>query len=145
MDRTGVENWLDLYGVKNYTINEDLSVDVNGDVDLFSSELIEIPVRFGVVSGNFDCFKNKLQSLKNCPIEVGGDFSCFNNELLNLDGCPIKVGGNFYCGFNELLDDYFKGLPYAQVKLYLDNKSLKSLLISDATVLSNNIKVGKKI
>ena len=34
MDRTGVENWLDLYGVKNYTINEDLSVSVIGDVIL---------------------------------------------------------------------------------------------------------------
>ena len=30
MDRVGVEDWLKLNKVKNYTINEDLSVDVEG-------------------------------------------------------------------------------------------------------------------
>ena len=40
MDRVGVEVWLKEYGIKNYTINEDLSVDVNGVVNLVSVGLV---------------------------------------------------------------------------------------------------------
>ena len=59
-------------------------------------------------------------SLVGGPDSVGGGFFCNNNKLTSLEGCPINVGD---CFGNDLLDDYFKGLPYAQVKLYLDNKS----------------------
>ena len=76
MDRSGVDAWLKEYGVKNYTINEDLSVDVNSDVDLMDKSLIEIPISFGVVSGNFSCKYNNLTSLEGCPVEVGGYFHC---------------------------------------------------------------------
>ena len=34
MDRICIEEWLEKYKVKNYIINEDLSVDVSGDVVL---------------------------------------------------------------------------------------------------------------
>ena len=52
--REEVADWLDLYGVKNYTINEDLSVDVEGDVSLSYNDLSEIAISFGKVSGNFN-------------------------------------------------------------------------------------------
>ena len=32
MNVRGVKKWLDTYGIENYTINEDLSVDVTGKV-----------------------------------------------------------------------------------------------------------------
>ena len=66
MDREGVEVWLKFYGVKNYTINEDLSVDVEGDINLYSKGLSEISIKFGNVSGDFICEGNhptKLDSL----------------------------------------------------------------------------------
>ena len=44
MDRTGVENWLD----KN----------------------------------------NEVVSMEGCPIEVGGNFNCSRNKLSSLDDCP---------------------------------------------------------
>jgi hypothetical protein len=41
------------YKIKNYTINDDLSIDVDGDVDLSNKSLIKIPIKFRKVSGNF--------------------------------------------------------------------------------------------
>ena len=36
MDRFEIESWLRKYRVESYTINEDMSVDVDGDVHLSS-------------------------------------------------------------------------------------------------------------
>lgn len=41
-----VENILNNYDIKNYTINNDLSVDVNGKVDLSMKQLDALPVNF---------------------------------------------------------------------------------------------------
>ena len=98
-----IDDWLKNHNVKNYTINEDLSVDVNGIVNLASMGLVEIPIRFGVVSGSFYCNGNKLLiNLEGCPVEVGQDFNCMGNKLFTLKGCPIKIGGNFLCNNNKL-------------------------------------------
>jgi hypothetical protein len=48
-----VESILKKYKITNYTINDDLSVDVDGDVDLSHKMLSSIPVNFGKVSGGF--------------------------------------------------------------------------------------------
>ena len=101
-----IENQLDELGIKNYTINSDLSVDVNGDVYIGGLGLYEIPIKFGKVSGNFICSNNNLKNLKNCPTEVGGDFRCNDNQLETLEGCPVEVGlsvgGIFDCSDNKL-------------------------------------------
>lgn len=93
---------LDSLGIKNYKINADLTVDVAGDVDLSGKGLIEIPLKFGVVTGSFYCNSNKLTSLEGAPKEVGEEFYCDNNKLTSLEGAPKKVGRDFYCGFNKL-------------------------------------------
>ena len=38
------------YNIKNYSINPDGSVDVNGDVDLSNKNLEKLPLFFGSVS-----------------------------------------------------------------------------------------------
>ena len=48
MNRVGVEAWLKECEVVNYTLNEDLSVDVEGDVDISFKDLSVIPVSFVV-------------------------------------------------------------------------------------------------
>ena len=47
------------------------------------------------VSGNFDCYVNKLASFSGFPI-VSGYFNCRKNSLKNLEGCPVKVGLHYY-------------------------------------------------
>jgi hypothetical protein len=92
------------YGIQNYTINPDGSIDVNGNVWLFNKNLTKLPLKFNKVSGNFSCSdnKNNLTSLDGCPNYVGGDFYCHNNEITSLEGCPNYVGGDFYCHNNEI-------------------------------------------
>jgi hypothetical protein len=98
------------YGIKNYTINEDRSIDVHGDVDLrgygfftyFKSEkkekwdkrqwtLDRIPLKFRKVSGDFDIRFNNIENLNGCPSEIGGSLYLYHNKLTTLEGCPLKV------------------------------------------------------
>jgi len=91
------------YGINgNYTINEDGSIDVDGDVYIGEMRLKEIPIKYNKVTGVFDCSDNQLTTLKNCPVFVGQTFFCMRNKLTSLEYSPIKVGGGFYCSFNHL-------------------------------------------
>jgi hypothetical protein len=64
--------------------------------------LTEIPVKFGEVTGYFNCSINQLASLEGAPKSVGGDFHCFNNKLTSLEGATKSVGGIFNCSYNQL-------------------------------------------
>jgi hypothetical protein len=64
------------YGIRNYTINSDGSISVEGDVDLRYKRLTKLPVKFKEISGDFWCYENNLTSLEGCPERVGGHFSC---------------------------------------------------------------------
>jgi hypothetical protein len=90
------------YGIQNYTINGDGTVDVDGNVDIFKRNLSKLPLKFGRVTGNFYCHSNKLTTLEGCPKEVGGSFHCSDNKLTTLEGCPKEVGYNFYCHNNQI-------------------------------------------
>jgi hypothetical protein len=109
------------YKIENYTINEDGSIDVDGDVVLQSDEeevygpndsgddfitgylkLSEIPLNFNRVSGNFDCRGNNFISLEGGPITVGGNYDCSFNMLSSLRYGPKQVGGDFDCQINDL-------------------------------------------
>tara|TARA_Y100000389_G_scaffold64157_1_gene60177 strand:+ start:6307 stop:6741 length:435 start_codon:yes stop_codon:yes gene_type:complete len=90
------------YKIDNYTINEDGSIDVDGDVFLYGIGLTELPINFNKVSGTFDCSNNKLTTLKRCPKYVGDDFSCGTNYLTDLKYSPKLIHGSFYCSGNNL-------------------------------------------
>ena len=107
--REEVEDLCKKYKIESYTINEDLSIDVNEDVKLQTSNLTSLPIKFRFVSGTFNCSNNQLISLEGAPLEVGGSFSCSGNQLTSLKGAPREVGGNFYCSDNELTS--LKGAP----------------------------------
>ena len=117
------------YGIKNYTINKDGSIDVNGNVNLYHKKLYELLLKFNKVNGYFSCLDNMLSTLDGCPKIVGtyyicsfnsltslegcpktinGDFTCESNLLTSLKGCPESIGGNFYCNDNKLTTfEYF--------------------------------------
>jgi ribose 5-phosphate isomerase RpiB len=135
-----IEDILDELKIKNYTIYKDGTVDVNGDVYLTSLGLTKIPVKFGKVTGNFNCSNNQLTSLKNAPKEVTGYFDCSCNKLTSLKNAPEKVGRSFDCSFNNLttleyapkeVNGYFNcsynkvDLDYESYKKSLINKEVK--------------------
>jgi len=90
------------YGIENYTINEDGTIDVDGDVDLSLKNIDKLPLKFGKVTGSFYCNGNKLISLEGCPSRVGGHFACYYNQLASLEGSPNRVDGDFNCQINQL-------------------------------------------
>ena len=90
------------YGITNYTVNPDGTVDVKGSVNLSHKNLTRLPLQFGKVSGDFYCNDNQLTTLEGCPTEVGRGFNCYNNQLTTLEGCPTSVGGAFNCQDNQL-------------------------------------------
>ena len=91
------------YRIDNYTINDDLSIDVDGGVGLGDRGLGYLPLRFNYVGGYFQCSFNKLKSLEGCPQTVNESFFCYYNELKSLEGCPQTVGGGFDCFNNNLV------------------------------------------
>jgi len=101
--REGVIEVCEKYEIKNYTINDDLSIDVDGGVYLDERNLEYLPLKFNYVSGDFNCDQNELESLEGCPITVDGNFDCYRNKLITLEGCPQTVDGDFYCFGNNLV------------------------------------------
>ena len=93
---------LEEFNIKNYTINIDGTIDVEGSVYLHNRELTKIPFKFGKVTREFDCSNNMITSLEGCPREVVGNFTCSVNLLKNLIGGPQEVGDCYYCYGNEL-------------------------------------------
>ena len=104
-----IEKICEKYYIKNYTINSDGSIDVDGDVFIYDEGFTEIPLKFNKVTGSVNLIKNKLTSLEGCPKEVGSFFDCRDNKLTSLEGGPELVGGDFHCGDNNLTD--LKGSP----------------------------------
>ena len=93
--------FLEEHGIKNYSINEDGIVDVDGNVDLSDKNLTSIPVQFGKVGGAFYCSRNHLTTLEGAPRSVGGWFGCSHNQLTTLKGAPQSVRRAFYCRNNK--------------------------------------------
>ena len=104
--KTDIDSICQNYGIMNYTINPDGSIDVDGNIilsyDFERGELSKIPLKFAKVIGDFECDRNQLTTLKGSPKSVGGNFECSGNKLTSLEYCPESVGGNFDCHSNQL-------------------------------------------
>lgn len=97
-----VKSWLDEYGVKGYTINKDLSVDVKANIKLTDKKLNYLPVQFNMVAGDFFCNDNMLTDMVGFPKAIWGDINCWNNQISSFKGCPKYIKGSFYCHENFL-------------------------------------------
>jgi len=117
-----IENWLNKMKIENFIINNDLTVDVDGDVDISDKKLIEIPVQFNEIKGWFSCSDNKiLQSLKGCP-QIGITyFWCNRCDLRDLKGAPKEIKGDFSCRSNKNLKS-LKGCPQIGITYFICEK-----------------------
>lgn len=112
------------WNISNFTINDDFSIDVQGDV-FFGSPIDggELPLTFNIINGNFfcaatglttlkgsprivngyyDCSTNKLESLEFSPNYIGTDLLCHNCGLTDLKHFPEHIGGDIICSYNKL-------------------------------------------
>ena len=107
-----IEAWLKKMGIKIYTINDDLTIDVNRAVvlrkKLGNAKKLPDYIQFGKVNnGYFSVSDNNLTTLKGCPYEINkgnsmynGDFFCTNNKLTSLEFAPKSITGSFICTKN---------------------------------------------
>ena len=122
-----IEEICEKYGIQNYTINPDGSIDVDDHVSFPGKKgLSKIPLKFNKVLGKFLLGGNELTSLEGSPKWVGQDFLCFNNYLTDLKGGPEYVGRDFFCHRNLLTS--LEGCPkHVQGSFYCDNNNITSL------------------
>jgi hypothetical protein len=119
------------YNINNYTINRDMSIDVNGDVNLTFEGFTKLPLKFNKVIGNFNCVHNNLSTLEGAPKEVIGNFNCGYNNLTKLKGAPKKVN-KFFCSNNQLTTLY--GSPKKVYGFDCTNNELNTLKGSPESV-----------
>lgn len=108
--RRKIEHELLEYGISNYTINEDGTVDVNGDVNLGYyklkilrfPKLDKIPFKFGKVSGSFTIRDNKITSLEGSPTSIGLIGAFFANSAAAF---PAKLTAESASEAKGYLDD----------------------------------------
>lgn len=75
----------------NYEVHDDLSISIDGDVNLTHKNLITLPVNFNEIRGVFNCSYNNLVSLKGAPKKVTHTFMAMKNKisfLKDLPQCP---------------------------------------------------------
>lgn len=101
-NKEDIINWLNIMNVEKYSINNNLTINVNGDVFLNEKSLTEIPIQFHIVNGSFYCQNNNLTTLKGCPKIVKSEFNCSKNSLTNLKGCPKTTLDGFICNDNKI-------------------------------------------
>lgn len=133
-----LQYYLITYYSTNYTINDDLTVDIEGDVDLRGSLLTannipildKIPVQFGKVTGSFNCIGNNLKNLIGAPKIVNGDFACYGDSITlgsieSLEGVPETCEGEM-----NLICNQIKSLKYlpkiVKGTIYLDLNEISS-------------------
>ena len=126
MTEERIHKLCDLYNIQDYTINNDMSIDVDNDVIISELELVYIPLKFNKVSGDFNCSNNNLITLKNTPTIIGEDFDCYDNKIRTFKYFPKEIYSGFvgmrFNPINELWQrfydleyiDYFNELDIIQ-------------------------------
>lgn len=118
------------YGISDYTINDDLSIDVNGSVRINNYKFDKIPIRFNNVLGNFYCSNTNLTTLYGFPKKVYGSLYCSENKLTSLEYFPTYVEDEIFISDNQLTS--LKGIsPNINSEIYCNNNKLKNLKYLD--------------
>lgn len=113
MDKETILRSIQLFTGGGWTIDEDLRVNVRGDVGVKRGRLLAgpgLPVAFGTVTGSFDLeTQPHLKTLEGCPQRVGKDFEVIAPNLESLEGGPREVGEWYRVRSNRLTS--LAGLP----------------------------------
>ena len=108
------------YNIKNYTINPDGSIDVDGKVNLYLSGLTKLPLKFNKVNGYFNCSRNNLTSFKFAPKIIRGEFNCNCNNIKSFEYFPNFVKDNFFCINNPIYEVFDLFIDWTKIELLND-------------------------
>ena len=104
--------------IENFTINDNLTVDVEDNVILYLVTMEELPVQFGYVKGDFILGENNLKTLKGVPHTVGGDFICGGNDIRDLDFFPKDIDSRIIL-LNNPIKSFTSPLEHANNILWI--------------------------
>jgi len=98
-----IKKWKDEAKTKSYTINSDLSIDVDS-FHIFAVEMGNFPeyIQFNRSENHFSIQRAGITTLRGCPVWVGGIFSYSENLLTSLEFCPKYIENTFYCYDNKV-------------------------------------------
>ena len=94
------QDWLNKCSKGTWKLNPETGlVDVEGNFNCSGKKRMTNfkGVRFGHVSGTFDCCRSSLTSLEGAPQSVGGDFICHSNSLTSLPDIAATVRRRTSC------------------------------------------------
>jgi hypothetical protein len=131
-----IHEWLKFFGVTNYKLNSDGTIDVYEDVIIYKKglkSLEEIPIKFRNIYGSFVFDKNPIKNLIGSPKYVEKDFECFECELTSLKGGPEYVGKMFEC-YRNSLSSLEGGPKFVGTQYVCFDNQLKTLLGSPKEV-----------
>ena len=112
--------WCKEHQIEYFTINDNLTVDVDGNVILYMCKMDILPIQFGYVSGDFILGENNLKTLKGVPYSVGGDFICGGNDIRDLDYFPKDITLRIIL-LNNKLTSYTSPLEHANNIIWLSH------------------------
>ena len=113
-----IANWLNMQKITIYYIRPDLTVDVHDSVILQRQGLTKLPVKFGKVTGCFDCSGNSLNSFVNFPTIINGDLIFAHNCITSIEHFPQYIAGNVYGVYtNKLTDSDVKKLENMSISM----------------------------
>lgn len=126
MTRYEIIQLCEKYSIVDYTINNDLSIDVNRTVHIDNWELTELPLHFGIVNGHFDCSNNYLTTLKGSPKTVTGIFMSQYNNLKTIAYAPNTA--KVYWFNNNPLENEIINNPHSYIKKYNREITIEEIL-----------------
>ena len=113
-----IYQWCTDHLIENFTINDDLTVDVDDNVILYLCQMNELPIQFGYVTGDFILGENHLKTLEGVPSKVGGDFICGGNDIRDLDYFPKDIDARIIL-LNNPLVSYTSPLEHANNLIWI--------------------------
>ena len=131
------------YGIKNYTINSDGSIDVGVGVNLSYKNLTKLPLKFRNVSSSFYCSSNYLTNFEGAPTYVGGHFQCIDNNLTSLELFPTHLVGSFNCDYNPVYEIWNLFRDKSKVELFNDYDIIRGTDIAIDRLNDFLITIGK--
>ena len=94
------------YNITDYTINNDMSIDVNNNINLQLNTLEVLPIIFNKVNGSFFCELNNLNTLKYSPKYIEGNFNLAFNNIKTFEHFP-EVEGDIIFDHNPIEELWF--------------------------------------
>jgi hypothetical protein len=102
-----IKQWLNDNQLEGfYHINDDLTIDIEKDVNFRLKKMGDFPsyIQFGKINGGFDCSRCNMTTLRGCPTYVKKFFFCEKNKLTNLKFMPKYIGATFSACDNNITD-----------------------------------------